>query len=102
MFYKKSLLSVILVLILSGCTTPPPAIKTYPLAPQKLMEKPKPLNLLPTDATLIDVSQTITKNYMLYHQLSEQLKSLQEWTIRIQEESINVNGGTKSNKEEIR
>jgi hypothetical protein len=102
MFYVKSLLSVILVLILYGCTTVPPAIKPYPQAPQELMVSPAQLILLQNDATLVDVSETITKNYSLYHQLAEQLKALQEWTIKIREESINVNGRTESNKEEIR
>lgn len=66
------------------------------------MQPPKPLILLQSDATLVDVSETITHNYALYHELAAQLKALQEWTIKIREESINVNGGTESNKEEIR
>lgn len=52
--------------------------------------------------TLIDVSETITKNYEICHKISEQLISLQEWTKKVREESINVNGRIEDNKEEVR
>jgi len=66
------------------------------------MTTPPELDQLKNDATLIDLSTTITNNYSKYHQVVEQLKSLQEWVQRIQEESENVNDRTEDNKEKIR
>ena len=66
------------------------------------MVQPKPLEQLPADATLEDVSLTITKNYTLYHLTAQQLKSLQEWVTRIREEAKDVDGRNQSNKEEVR
>lgn len=66
------------------------------------MQPAPKLEQLKSDATLVDVSTTITRNYSLYHQVAEQLRSLQEWTQRIHEESSNVNGRTEGNKEKIR
>lgn len=60
------------------------------------------LQPLQNSASLIDVSTTITKNYSTYHVVAEQLKSLQDWIRRVQEESTNVNGRTKDSKEKVR
>lgn len=66
------------------------------------MQQPPQLEQLQSDVSLIDVSTTITKNYSTYHQVAEQLKSLQDWIRRIQEESTNVDGRTQNNKEKVR
>ena len=101
MFYVKSLLIALSVLGLLGCTTPP-QVKTYPEPPKELMVQPKPLELLPADASLEDVSVTVTKNYALYHLTAQQLKSLQEWVTRLREEADNVDGRNQGNKKEVR
>ena len=86
MFYAKSLCSAVLVLALSACTTQQQVIKPYPKAPTELMQEAPNLDQLQNDASLIDVSTTITNNYSKYHSVKQQLTSLQEWIRRIQEE----------------
>lgn len=66
------------------------------------MLKAPQLKQIDAGATLIDVSTTITNNYSIYHSVAEQLHALQEWTLRIHEESANVNGRTQNNKEKVR
>lgn len=66
------------------------------------MQSPESLKTLPSESTLIDVSETVTRNYATYHRLAEQLKSLQEWVQRIAEESSNVNGRVEGSEKEVR
>ena len=75
-----------------------PVVKPYPEAPDGLLETPKPLVMLDTTATLIDVSEAITTNYSLYHELSAQLEALQNWVKLVREASLNVDGNNKTNK----
>lgn len=92
MSWVKKLTIVVLGLVLSACITQQQAIKPYPKAPNELMTAPLHLKTLPQETNLEDVSTTITYNYGLYNKLAEQLKSLQEWTIKVREESLNVTG----------
>lgn len=66
------------------------------------MQSPESLKTLPSESTLIDVSETVTRNYATYHRLAEQLKALQEWVQRIAEESSNVNGRVEGSEKEVR
>lgn len=107
MFLVQKLSVVLLVLVLSACTTPPqkepqlpaPKIKAYPEAPKELMLAPPVLVLLGHEETLDTVTAKITENYSTYHQVVEQLKALQAWTIKIREESLkNVDDRDKKNQ----
>ena len=66
------------------------------------MQQPDTLKTLPSNSTLIDVSETVTQNYATYHRLTEQLKALQEWVQRISEESRNGNGRVEGSEKEVR
>lgn len=66
------------------------------------MQQPDTLKTLPSNSTLIDVSETVTQNYATYHRLAEQLKALQEWVQRISEESRNGNGRVEGSEKEVR
>lgn len=66
------------------------------------MQQPDTLKTLPSNSTLIDVSETVTQNYATYHRLAEQLKALQEWVQRIAEESRNGNGSVEGSEKEVR
>jgi len=61
------------------------------------MVPPDSLINLNEDATLEDVSITITNNYSIYHITANRLIALQEWVKRIREESTDVDGRTKGN-----
>lgn len=68
------------------------------MPPQELMAQPTPLILLSPEETLDTVTEKIVKNYSIYHQLAEQLKSLQEWAKKVREESLkNVNDRNQKN-----
>lgn len=81
----------------------PIKVAVYPLPDKELLQAPPEyLVLLQDDATLTDVSKTITHNYTTYRVIATRLEMLQKWVIKIREESINVNGGTESTEETIR
>lgn len=74
---KLVLLSVLIGI--SGCTTIPQKQK-FPDPPgADSMTQCPPLNALPKDPKLSDVSKTIISNYTLYHQCSVKSDSWIEW-----------------------
>lgn len=68
-------------MILSGCTTKPLITNTqFPEPPELLMRPAPELYSIQTEsATLSQVTETVIKNYGLYHELKIQLESLQNW-----------------------
>lgn len=59
---------------------------------------PPALVLLGREETLDTVTEKITENYSVYHQVAEQLKALQAWVTKIREESLkNVDDRDKKN-----
>lgn len=79
MKYTILVVTFILTIILTGCSTPVPLTPKFPEAPQILLDPCKQLKPLDTNPKLSDVARTVIENYNLYHDCS--LKSLmwQEW-----------------------
>lgn len=101
-YYEKILLTALSVMVLYGCTTQPQVVKPYPEAPKELMMTTNKLKQLNDDPSIKDVTTTIAENYKEYHIVAARLHALQEWTKRVREESLNVSGRNKNNKEEVR
>lgn len=67
-----------IVFLVSACCTP--ALRTpFPDATPSLMAEPKPLLLIPEDATASELIGIVNKNYGQYNSLVVTIKLWQEW-----------------------
>ena len=72
-------IGIIVLLLLTGCSTTVPVSRKFPTAPDVLMEKCVQLELLQPDAKLSDVAKNVTHNYSLYHECAIKNEFWQEW-----------------------
>ncbi len=71
---------LITLLFLAGCSsTPVPVKRSFPEAPEPLMEKCLPLISTAEDAKLSDVAKAISYNYSLHYECSVKVEAWQEW-----------------------
>jgi hypothetical protein len=71
---------VILVLAIAGCSTAVPVTAKFPEAPGKLATQPcTPLQKLPDNVKLSDVSKTIGTNYTSYYECAVKVDAWREW-----------------------
>jgi hypothetical protein len=70
---------LLIVLLLTGCTTTVPVTGKFPYAPETLMEKCPELTKLQKDAKLSDVATVVKNNYSLYHECSYKVEQWQTW-----------------------
>lgn len=70
--------ALIVLLLLTGCTTVPVERK-FPDAPDTLMQTCPELKRLGDDAKLSDVAKTITENYTTYKECSIKQKAWIDW-----------------------
>jgi hypothetical protein len=73
---KKYLL---VLLLLTGCSTVVPVAQKFPLAPEVLLEPCKPLKAAPDNATLSQLTKTVVENYTEYHQCTNIVAAWREW-----------------------
>lgn len=72
---------LILLTLLSGCSTLVPVKASFPTAPETLMEKCPPLEKLQQDAKLSDIAKNISENYARYHECAVKSEAWQEWYV---------------------
>lgn len=70
--------ALLLVLVLSGCTSVPVARK-FPEAPEVVLQKCPELKQLADGAKLSDVARTVAENYTTYYQCSNKSDAWIEW-----------------------
>lgn len=70
--------ALLLVLVLSGCTSVPVARK-FPEAPEVVLQKCPELKQLADGAKLSDVAKTVAENYTTYYQCSNKSDAWIEW-----------------------
>jgi len=71
---------LVLALMLSACSTVVPVKAKFPEPPGKLVSEACPnLQKLKDEATLSDVSKTITVNYTSYYECAVKLDAWLEW-----------------------
>ena len=70
--------ALLLVLVLSGCTSVPVARK-FPEAPEVVLQKCAELKQLADGAKLSDVARTVAENYTTYYQCSNKSDAWIEW-----------------------
>lgn len=73
-------LYILLLVLLSGCTTVVPVKQTFPEAPEILFTKCPNLETIEHKKVLLsDLMRTVTKNYMKYHDCKELNEAWQQW-----------------------
>ena len=72
-------LIVLLVALLTGCSTTVPIVAKFPEVPQQLLVKCLQLQKVTDDAKLSDVTKTITNNYTEYYNCAVKYDAWIEW-----------------------
>jgi hypothetical protein len=70
---------LLLLLIVTGCSTTVPIVAKFPEIPEKLLVKCPQLEKLEDDSKLSDISKTITKNYTTYYECAVRDDAWIEW-----------------------
>lgn len=74
-----AVLMLILVLILTGCSTTVPVARKFPDVPADLKQSCTTLQQTPDDAAFSDILSVVTKNYALYHECRARQDAWIEW-----------------------
>lgn len=69
---------LLLLLLLTGCTTVPVAQK-FPEAPKELLEQCSPIKEIPANIHLSDLTKTVVENYTEYHLCENKVSAWQNW-----------------------
>ena len=75
----KSYITLLLLILLTGCSTTVPVVAKFPEVPKVLLTKCPNLQELSTDAKLSDVAKTITINYSSYYECAVKMDAWIEW-----------------------
>ncbi len=59
---------LLLILLLTGCSTTVPVTAKFPEAPNELLQRCPALKQLNEEVKLSDVAKTVTQNYTLYYE----------------------------------
>jgi hypothetical protein len=70
---------LLLVLILTGCSTTVPVTAKFPNVPERLLVKCPQLEKLENEAKLSDISKTVTNNYTTYYECAVKHDAFVEW-----------------------
>ena len=70
---------LLLVLILTGCSTTVPITAKFPDVPERLLVKCPQLEKLENEAKLSDISKTVINNYTTYYECAVKHDAFVEW-----------------------
>lgn len=74
------ILIVIMIMILTGCSTVVPVKRNFPEAPKTLLEKCPELKKIDKESpALSEVVKSVTQNYTIYHECSLKNDAWIEW-----------------------
>jgi hypothetical protein len=72
--------SILLALLLTGCSTTVPVVMKFPEMPPALSEKCATLNKIEGDTVnIVDVHKTVVENYTKYYECAIKVEGWQEW-----------------------
>lgn len=72
-------ISLLAVLLLTGCSTVVPVKAKFPDAPEMLMTKCPALSQVKEDAKLSEIATSVTNNYTSYYECSVLVQGWQDW-----------------------
>jgi len=70
---------LLLVLILTGCSTTVPVTAKFPNVPERLLVRCPQLEKLENEAKLSDISKTVINNYTTYYECAVKHDAFVEW-----------------------
>lgn len=70
---------LILILMLTGCSTTTPVVRKFPDAPPAMLEACPKLETLQDSVKLSDVAKTISSNYAAYYECNVKNDAWIEW-----------------------
>jgi len=70
---------LLLLLLLTGCTTVVPVAQKFPEAPELLQKQCKPLDQAGPDATMSEFAKVVVRNYTEYYQCANIVEGWQDW-----------------------
>ena len=79
------LLIILILALLTGCSTVVPVTQKFPNAPDTLLQQCPPLKELQQDSSLVDLTKVVVENYTKYYQCSVLVEGWQDWYSRQQQ-----------------
>ena len=73
------LLTILILALLTGCSTVVPVTQKFPQAPSTLLEQCPSLKELQQDSSLVDLTKVVVENYTKYYQCSVLVEGWQGW-----------------------
>jgi phage FluMu protein Com len=73
------LLALLLLILISGCSTVVPVTVKFPDAPDRIKIKCPQLKTLNEEAKLSDIAKTVTENYTTYYECAVKHDAWIEW-----------------------
>ena len=74
--------TLLLIALLSGCSTTVPVVAKFPDAPKSLTENCPPLKKVENDPTsIVDLHKTVVENYTLYHECTIKVEEWNKWHV---------------------
>ena len=70
---------VLILLLLTGCSTTVPVTQKFPQAPDVLMQQCEQLKEVAKEASLVDLTKVVVENYTKHYQCSVLVQGWQEW-----------------------
>lgn len=70
---------LILVFVLTGCSTTVPVTAKFPVIPERLLVKCPNLEKIKDDTKLSEVAKTVTVNYSTYYDCAVKHDGIVEW-----------------------
>lgn len=70
---------VLMLAVLTGCSTTVPVAAKFPEAPETLLKTCPPLASVKDDVKLSELTSTVAGNYQLYHSCSNSVDGWIEW-----------------------
>lgn len=70
---------LILLLMLTGCSTTVPVTQKFPQVPEVLLQQCEQLKEVAKDASLVDLTKVVVENYTKYYQCSTLVEGWHQW-----------------------
>lgn len=77
---------ILLVALLTGCSTTVPVVAKFPEAPQSLKENCDTLKKIEGEQiSIVDLHKTVIENYTIYHECVIKVEGWNEWYVKQKE-----------------
>jgi uncharacterized protein YcfL len=75
--------SILLSLLLVGCSTTVPVVAKFPEAPKSLTENCSPLKKIEGEnISIVDLHKVVVENYTIHHECAVKVEGWNEWYVK--------------------